>query len=277
MQTETYGSVLRREFTKQSSRWVVTAEALGNLTGYLYGAYLWFFTDSQLWQVRLVFGLSLCVTALLFYQAARSAWEAEHKKRLDAESVLREHRESAPRLLLREPGAIFVEPNIGFFGDIESPRGVRRVLIFSADFLKIAITNNPKKPSQSAEAKSVLATIEFTQGGRTLKQLDGRWSQSTQPSTRIAKAESTMDLLRMDLGIGDSRTLDVAMKNVDDEDAFMYCNDNYHYPNLKPPQFRLGPGSYQVRIRLRAVGVDETFEFAFKHNGKKSPLEVIHG
>lgn len=193
----------------------------------------------------------------------------------ELEARVEEIERSKPKLRLREPGAVHIHEDVAFFETLETALGSQRRLTFSADFLKVSFINEPVESSASAEAKAVLANVQFYRDGRLIRELDGRWSESTQPGTRIAKAESTTDLLRMDFGIGDARTLDIAMKSAAEPTTFMFCNDNYHHPQLRPPGFALEPGTYSVRVRLRAVNVDEAFEFSFRHNGAGTTLEIV--
>jgi hypothetical protein len=268
-----YASVLRSELTHHASRWFAVTKLVANLGGYAYATVL-ALSGAAAWQVASVASLSGALTLLLLYQSARSSWNKEQLAREDAEDRLKRLTTTGPLLRLREPGAVYVKKSVSFFALEQTSIGAIRRPFLVADFLQVAIINDPAYPSPTAEAKSVLATVEYFRGGQLLKELHGRWSQSTQPGERIANSETTMDLLRMDFGIGDARDLDIAMKVTDDEDAFMYCNDNYHYPSMKPPGFNLPPGAYRVRVRLRAVGVDQTFEWGFRHRGKGTTLEI---
>jgi hypothetical protein len=82
-------------------------------------------------------------------------------------------------------------------------------------------------------------------------------------------------LLRTDFDIGAEHKLDIAFKLLEEDTAYIFNNDSYHFvPTLKNPAFALGPGTYLVRVRLRGIHVDEVFEFSFINPGAGAQLVV---
>jgi hypothetical protein len=166
-------------------------------------------------------------------------WAAEETAR----TALDEERNSSPGLRLREPGAVHIEP-------ITFTDRVSGQVAWQADFLKIRVVNDPKKPPPTAEAKGITAKVTISRDGHTVREVDGRWSESEQPIRRIMNLQTITDLLHMDIGIGDERSIDLVAKAKADRDAYIFNNDSYlHQPGMKKREHRLEPGEYEVRVR----------------------------
>jgi hypothetical protein len=178
-----------------------------------------------------------------------------------------------PRLMLREPGALHIEPVV--FNITVGPPHLRAPL-WTADFMKVRFVNDPETTAASSLAVGVTAKISILQDGNLLKRIDGRWSESEQPGERIARSQTITDLLEMNFPIGAERSLDVAFKMRDDRVAYLFNNDNYlAQPDMKHPNHQLSPGVYTAEVRLRAVNVDAVFRWNFRVHDAGGTFELL--
>jgi hypothetical protein len=179
---------------------------------------------------------------------------------------------SAPRITWRDPGAIHVE-SVRFEA---RPQHLRDITAWVSYFMKVRFVNDPPTSSPSAVARDVIAKISFFRDDQCLRIVDGRWSESHQPNDLIQAHQSIVHLLRMDFGIGDERSLDIACKRREAEYAFIFNNDSYLFqPSLERPDFALAPGDYRVSVRLRGPSVDEVFGWRFRNPGVGSDLLIL--
>jgi len=180
--------------------------------------------------------------------------------------------EPKPNIKFREPDAVHIE----LITWTLRPDHLRAPTSWTAPFHKVRFINDPMVPAPSAVAKNVSAKVRFSQEGQLLREVDGRWSESESPLERMAKGQPILDLIKMDFGIGDERNLDIAFKRTESEDAFIFCNDSYHFaPMFERPDFRLSPGTYEVTVRLRGSHVDTTFEWSFLNPGAGKDLTIV--
>ena len=65
-------------------------------------------------------------------------------------------------------------------------------------------------------------------------------------------------------------------KTDEEEDCFIFNNDSYlAQPSFRREDFRLSPGTYEVRVRLRAPYIDETFWVRFKNPGVGGTIQML--
>ncbi len=262
-----YRQILRSEVGGIASKWFGVIELLVTLGGYGSAIYLWY-AKAPAWRVAAALAVAIALTFVLQHLSGKAAWQKERAAKELAEATLAEERNSSPCLRLREPGAVHIEPIT--FTDWSNGQAV-----WQADFLKVRVVNDPQRPSPTAEAKGVTAKVTISRNGRTVREVDGRWSESEQPHRRIRNLQSITDLLHMDIGIGDERSVDLVFKAVADRDAYIFNNDSYLCPpDMKKPDHRLEPGDYEVRVRLRAPRVDEVFKFRFINPGAGEAMRI---
>jgi hypothetical protein len=223
------------------------------------------FNKTNQWALWATFGTALAMLRVASYLA----WRNERDSSGRFQKQLLEIEGQRPALRLRQPNAIHIEPDVPFF---QRQTGQ---LLFRADFIRIRFINSPTHPYPNAVAKQVIAKVTFIANGSITREIDGRWPESTQPNTLINNWESTTELLRMDFNIGDERSVDIAFKEIDTADCYMFNNDSYHHDRLRNPQFLLPPGTYKVGVRLLGVWVDETFEFGFVNPGAGKRIQLI--
>lgn len=145
---------------------------------------------------------------------------------------------------------------------------------FTAPFLRVRFANDPDSSAVSAVARNVGAKVRYFVDGATSAslELDGRWSDSTQPSARDPRVSRT-DLLRTDFHLGDEHIVDIGFKDPDTGTFFAWSNESYSPPGFRRPDHRLSGDTIRAEVRLRAVGVDETFTFRFAVNPELRVLE----
>jgi hypothetical protein len=123
----------------------------------------------------------------------------------------------------------------------------------------------PGLPFPNSVALGVRARIRFleaTPGGKLLLMIDGKWCDSDQPSIRNWQ-QFRNDLLKMDFGIEEEHSLDIAFRDDRTGEFYAFNNDNYGHPQMKKPEHLLSGQKFLVRITLTGPWVDETFEFVF--------------
>jgi|HubBroStandDraft_1064217.scaffolds.fasta_scaffold102598_2 hypothetical protein len=175
------------------------------------------------------------------------------KEANEAESKLEVIEQTKPKIVLRQPGAEYVE---------HVTRAVNGRPLSTAPFIKVRLVNQPTGNYPGSIAHAVMARVKFYDlNGRLLLDMQGRWADSDQPSIRDFR-ESRNDLLRMDFGIDDEHSLDIAFRDADGS-FVAWNNDNYNYPEMRKPEHVLTGDCFQVEIKLSAAWVDETFKFEF--------------
>lgn len=96
------------------------------------------------------------------------------------------------------------------------------------------------------------------------RSMGGRWAKSPQPvplvgmvgNERFVIFDHTRFTLesRIDIFPSDHTELDVAARFDNDQEAYGWSNESYFSnPTWRPPQWKLAPGRYLVRVRVRAA------------------------
>jgi len=150
------------------------------------------------------------VSAFLVLVAQFQVWSEEREKYETEAKRLEKIENEKPRLVLKEPDAAYCETVSQSFGD-----GTGKILKQRIDnFLKIRFINDPELSVPSSKAIGVIATLDYYRcsDNAHLLSLDGRWSESTQPSG-VPPLESTIHLLPATFLQGQQRSLDIAFCN----------------------------------------------------------------
>jgi len=193
---------------------------------------------------RIAFVLSV---ALVFGEENRE----KRKLRQRLESL----ENSRPKIVLKQPGAVHIEPNV-YVGSI-----------FVAQFLRVRFVNTPDEAVPSAVAEAVAAKISYFREGENnpILSIDGRWADSDQPTPR-ERWQSYNDLLRIKFDIGDEHNVDVAYRDSRTGECFAWNNDNYNYQDMTKPEHKLSGEVFRVQVRLVGARVDSTTEFRFSNS-----------
>jgi hypothetical protein len=217
-----------------------------------------FFVPSAVY--RVLFATLAVVAALL---TCYRIWAKEYERAESVTSKLDAIERAQPRLMLKEPGAIYCESVTQTFRDVAGRIVKQRV----DRFLKVRFINNPGLSVPSSKATGVIATIDYYRCSDSahVLSLDGRWSESTQPSG-ISPLESKIHLLSATFLQGQQRSLDVAFCDGESGKYYAWNNDNYNPANefFVYPAHALIGDRFTIRIRLRADFVDEIFSFSFR-------------
>ena len=145
----------------------------------------------------------------------------------------------------------------------------------NASCIHLRIINDPKFPTEHGNANGIGATIAFLDSNNTeLFNLDGRWGDSTQPSS-VERGQSTFHLLTVDLPIGRTREIDIAFKYPEETDCFAFNNESYQFPRFQHPARRLVGTWFSARVRIRGPNVDHSWIVSFRNPGAGSGLEVV--
>ena len=182
------------------------------------------------------------------------------------EATLKELTESGPNIVLREPAARHIE-TISFNDG--------RVVIFTAQFIKVRFVNKPVKNSPNAMAQGVSAKIKFfNKNNELVLEMDGRWDNQDQPSL-LHPTQSKRNLLLADFTIEEERNLDIAFLSPSSSLFVAFNNDNYNYQNLTKPEHILQGDHFTAEIRLVAVQVDATYSIEFRKSGLRGNIEIV--
>lgn len=250
-----------KKYFENPAFWFVDA-IVGTLVGLIFGS-----------QIALLFILAVFVIAYVvallaaFVKQRNEARQDLFESREKHDHYVRAVEHSKPHIMRKEPGASHIQEVTWFAGQTAA---------FSVPFIKLRLVNDPETAEPSAKAHQVAAKITFTdRAGKSVLEIDGRWSESEQPSKRDI-SQSRLDLLRMDFDIGDERSIDIAFHDLQEDSFYAYNNDSYQYPGVKKPQFKLAENTYDVSVRLRAVHVDKTFRLRISRNAgvNNAPAEI---
>ena len=137
--------------------------------------------------------------------------------------------------------------------------------------IKVKLINKPLINSPSGVANGVRARVGFFCGDNLVLEMNGRWSDSDEPSMRDPR-RSRSDLLAVDFGIGEEHDLDIAFREPNGN-FVAWNNENYNYLDAKKPEHCLKGDSFTARIVLSAPYVKEEFSFAFSKG--KEPNEIM--
>jgi hypothetical protein len=212
-----------------------------------------------------VFGVSLILFIVAVF--VRAPWKLDQIRVHEIETLnqeLNEEREkqktARPKIILKEPNAFYVEQVAQLQGD-----GNTRF----APFLKVRFINEPEKAEPSAVANEVIAKLKYFRCNESgeyeeFLSLDGRWSESDQPSS-LSPLVSKSHLLRSTFGISEEHSLDIAYRNSQNGIHYAWNNDNYKYAGGRYERHQLtGSGCFKVEICLKGPWVDELFMFPFR-------------
>jgi hypothetical protein len=215
--------------------------------------------------------IMLVANIVLVVEEAFRAIRKREKQRDEYRLKLDEIEEAKPHIILREPDAAYIEPvNIQAVGNV----------VNTVSFMTVRFVNKPHGPFPNAVAHDVRVKLRFFEplpGGGLLLAIDGRWADGDQPSTRDWRRSRT-DLLRMDFGVEEERTLDVAFRDDQTGEFYAFNNENCHYPLMKKPEHLLRGQHFTVRISLLGPWVDENFEFQIANDwaGTKILQPMLH-
>ncbi len=213
----------------------------------------------------------LAANIFLQVEGAARAIRKRERQRDEYRLKLDQIEEAKPHIVLRERDAAYIEPvNIQAIGNA----------INTVSFMTVRFVNKPQGPFPNSVAHDVRVKLRFFEpvpGGRLLLAIDGRWADSDQPSIRDWR-QSRPDLLRMEFGIEEEHSLDVAFRDDQTGEFYAFNNENCYYPLMKKPEHRLIGQHFMVRISLLGPWVDETFEFQFANDsaGTKILLPMLH-
>lgn len=204
-------------------------------------------------------------TWIAFVVSAGILIRQEYTARRKAEKALADIENARPRIILKQPKAVYIEKDVQIAGADAQ---------FVAPFLKVRFVNDPSAPYPNSKANGIAARIRYFRDSddTPLLEIDGRWADSDQPSLRDFR-QSRTDLLRTAFDIGDMHELDVAYKDPRTGNCYAWNNDNYNYGDMTKPEHRLDGESLRAEVRLLGAWVDTTFSVRFKNAA--TGLEIV--
>jgi hypothetical protein len=188
------------------------------------------------------------------------AWSKQYKKSLALESELSRIKTAKPRIILKNPGAVHITMSNHNFGGVHAYR---------VPYLRVRFVNDPAFTTPDTKAVDVLAKISFFRGTDNCLNIDGRWSDSTEPSGMHPLASKT-PLLKTEFVPSEEHNLDIAYRDGEDGKFYAWNNDNYNYERFRKPEHFLSEEfeEFRVEIRLRGSNVDTKVSFTFKPDYK---------
>lgn len=210
------------------------------------------------WQWKLL--ITLLVNIFLLVEVSFRVVQKRERQRDEYRAKLQLIEQARPRVVLREPNAGVVEQV-----QIQATGNTTNVV----SFLKARFVNQPSGlPFPNAVAHDVRAKLRFlepTSGGKLLLAIEGRWAHLDEPLIRDWR-QYRNDFLKIEFGIEEEHSLDIAFRDDQTGEFYAFNNDNYNYPQMKKPEHLLAGQQFLVRISLLGPWVDETFEFLFSHD-----------
>lgn len=204
--------------------------------------------------------ITLAVNVVLFVEVAFRAVRKRERQRDEYRKKLQQIDQARPHIVLREPTAEYVEPvHIQAIGDVTNV----------VSFVTVRFVNKPGGlPFPNSVAREVRAKVRFlepTPEGRLLLTIEGKWADSAQPAIRDWRQHKN-DLLKMEFGIEEEHSLDIAFRDDQTGEFYAFNNENYTYPQMKKPEHLLAGQRFLVRISLLGPWVDQTYEFLFSND-----------
>jgi hypothetical protein len=210
------------------------------------------------WQWKVI--ITLVVNIVLLLEVSLRTVHKGERQRDEYRIKLQEIEQARPRIVLCRHDAEYVEPvHIQAIGNVANV----------VSFIKVRFVNTPMGPPfPNSVAHDVRAKIRFFEpipGGRLLLAIDGTWADNNQPSTRHWQRRRG-DLLKVQFGIEEEHSLDIAFRDDETGELYAFNNDNYGYPQMKEPEYLLAGQHFLVRISLLGPWIDEGFEFLISND-----------
>jgi hypothetical protein len=210
----------------------------------------------------------LTVLQVCSIAAAWGAWSQERGKRLE----LIDKRK--PRLSVSKDGFHRIEAafQLKYLNDDGS---LLHATSFPFRSLLLRIENDPIQSAVESVATDVNARLFFFKSdGQELFNIEGRWSDSTQPSN-LERHRTAAELKTATIPIGSYRDLDLVLKYNHEARCHAVNNVSYGFDLFQNPAWRMDAGDYQIVVRLRGSSVDQTFRLKFRNPEGNGPLEPL--
>ncbi len=205
------------------------------------------------WQWKVI--LTLLVNIVFFMEVSLRAVREGERQRDEYRRKLQQIEQARPHIVPRQPDPEYIEPvHIQTIGNVTNV----------VSFIKVRFVNLPTGlPFPNSVAHDVRAKVRFFEpvpGGRLLLAIEGIWDGSDQQGIRHWQQHRN-DLLKMEFGIEEEHSLDIAFRDDETGELYAFNSDNYGYPQMKKPEHLLAGQHFFVRISLLGPWVDEAFEF----------------
>ena len=247
---------------------VEKADLIASLIGVIGAAIAYFypsvsdFVGLGAWLIPIVFFLLLFISRLIL--APYWVYMEEQQQRIQAETRLQAMKAPLPKVFFSSARQ----------AQMHRPSPVVEGSIPIYELLQAWFENRPNAPTGDSTAKQVSAVIEFWTRTReeTLFQVHGQWARSTAPDhVGFRGTTSAIDIAPGHL----AAKLIVALKYRDEKEAYAYSDESLRdYSDGRNPSLKLNQGEYNLRIRLRGIGVDQEFWFSLTNPGSGESLQL---
>lgn len=203
------------------------------------------------------------ITPLLLLVAAFRLWQKERRQHL----ALQEKLSSFPRLRI---AAVEVGTMWGDYRDgVLTKAGAKNSVIW------LHLKNEPSNNTSDSVAERVRATVKFFDArGKKLCEMAGRWSHTKQPPNRDASDDPNR-FLAVDFEVGETRSLDIAFKQLGRIGCFGFNNESYGFENFENPALRLPIGTIVTNVELVGVRVKSKVHLQFLSPDGHGELRVL--
>lgn len=211
-------------------------------------------------------GVVIVVGLLALLTSSYRVWRDEHYQRV----FIEERIQGFPSMVA--PVGAIEEDQIGFI--ITTSDGRRSMVGDGCSIIRFRIKNDPIGSTPEAVAYQVRSTVTFLTSSRErLFDMDGRWSDMPQPP-QLNQNQDLSAILAVDFQIGQSRSLDIAMKGKSEDQCFAHNNDSYLFPKNFNPRFKLPEGTLFAVVHVRGPYVERKWELTFLNDGNR-PLKSL--
>jgi hypothetical protein len=139
--------------------------------------------------------------------------------------------------------------------------------------IHLNLVNTPTVHTHESVARGVRANIAFyDEAGAHLLEFPGRWSDTPQPHAQDQRV-GRIHYESLDIQIGQTVSLDIAMKRLSEDLCYGVNNECFSYPHLQNSRFKLPAGKLRCEVRITAPYIDSTFRLLFE--SKAGPLAII--
>jgi hypothetical protein len=134
--------------------------------------------------------------------------------------------------------------------------------------LRLNLVNDPKVNCEDSFVPNLTATLTFydDRGNKRFDVYGGRWEGTAQPTAARDQNIDITEIMAVPCNPGQSRTLNIVCKRLEDIASYAVSNDNYAH-GLRNTAHSMLQGVYRCRVHLRGRNVDDHILLEFRNNG----------
>lgn len=154
------------------------------------------------------------------------------------------------------------------------------IMVREVSYATVTVKNDPLVAGPEGVAKNVTAHVVFSNSLGHYLTVEAEWDKEkqTEPPPKVLD-NFFGGGASVWFNVGQRRTVIVAFKMVDDEDAYaLTIQPHVNELEVRAPGLALPKGQYQIVVEVRSdtSNIQDEFAFTLRHNGKGTPLELSH-